>query len=933
MRHLPFHAFFNSLKRIFFICMVIVWGESFVVFAQDSRMEKGEIKGIVVDSLNGQPLPRANISFTTSSGDTVHTAADKNGRFSIKYTIRCPSGNFSRIVIQVSHIGYSPWIRKIVPTSSRYDITVRMAQESVSIDEIAVKGRAVLITTKGDTIVYNASALNSMEHETAGDLMKKLPGITIEEHGNKKSLSYNGERIEVVFVNGRLVFGSDVTDAMDYVQAKDVNKIQVFEQKDKTKKKRRQVMNILTFSRLVGTIAGEVLLSGGSDTEKDMDGNHQLRYGAGGSYNIFATKNILKLKALTSNIDRHTTQIAQMAKLGEGRYSGYRKNVEAEAVYENSPKADNMTFVAGGGNHLHIDYGFNRQSQEDQQFSDYIYFPSDAWNSRTSNDTMQSWTRNVSHSLNARAIKYLDKKQATVINIVSNNSLRNNRDVYTHHINSTLDGKTLYATGLSNNNKNLAWNTNGSVSLVSILGKESKYRILVDFKYSLSDNDVDKLQLDTLEWSTSHTFINSSGGERNSTISGGVAFGINLGSKHDLSLSYSIDNTNTRYDKTAFDNLTGELDYSLTSRYTNHSLTHKSGVGYKYISQNGFSAEINIAAHDYRMDKSEFIPAERQYAKTYFDPVINCRFSLLHAMKTNLSFVYNNSPIYPSIEMVRPRIDNSDPLFLRSGNPDLKRAMLHTLSFRLNHTIPSSSSSVEIAAVAKLTTDAISTRTRFFTEEERLVEHDNYLAPAGSSLLTFVNVGKSYTADLSATYRFLCRPINSIISLTPAFSFENTPGYSDEVLNALRLYHLRFKAGIVANFSKKIKAELTSEMFYNDMRNSMKDDVRGITNQTDFNINYHFFKQCYATLNYRYYLYKGITYKDRNTYNQLNAGIGYRIFKSKMGEINLSVYDLLNSTRTYKVKTTAEYRQNIVSYYTGRYLLFTFSYRFNKKQA
>ena len=903
-----------------------------MVFAQEASAAKGVIKGTVLDSLNGQRLPAANISVCTSWGDTIRSAADKHGKFEIKYTVRPTKGISPHIVMQVSYLGYAPWTRKIVPASSQYDITVRMVQEAVSIDEVAVKGRALLITDKGDTIVYNASAINSMEHETAGDLMKKLPGITVEEHGGKKSLSYNGKRIEVVFVNGRLVFGSDVTDAMDYVQAKDVNKIQIFDQENKQEQKKRRVMNILTFSNLRGTIAGEILLSGGADTEKDMDGDRQLRYGAGGSYNIFAAKNIVKLKALASNIDRHTTQIAQMAKLGEGRYSGYRKNIEAGAVYEYSAQADTMGFIAGGGNRLHIDYGFNRQTKEDQQFSDYIYFPSNFWSSRTSNDTMQSWNRNMTHTLLARVVQYLDKRGAAHINIVSNNSLGNQKEIYAHRANSTLDGQTLYATNLLNNNRDQAWNTDNSISFFSVLGKKSNYRLLADFKYSLSNNEADKLQLDTLDWSTSHTFISSSGGARNSTLFGGLMFDMNLGSHHSIKFSYSVNKTNNKYDRTAINNLTGELDYSLTSRYTNHSLTHKAGIGYKYTSQKGFSAEANVSLNNYRMDKSEFIPAEQQYAKNYLDPLINCSLNLLRAMRTSLLLNYNNNPIYPSVEMVRPQIDNSDPLFLRAGNLDLQRAMLHTLSFRLNHTMPSSSSSLEVAATAKLTTKAISTRTRFFTEEERLADYGDYLAPAGSSLLTFENVGKSYSADLSATYRFLCRPINSIISLTPAFSFENKPGYSGEILNILNLYHLRFKAGVAANFSKKIKAELTSEFFYNDMHNSQKDHVRGITNQTDFNINYNFLKQCYATLNYRYYLYKGITYQDRNAYNQLNAGIGYRIFKNKTGEINLSVYDLLNSTRSYKVKTTAEYRQNIVAYYTGRYVMFTFSYRFNKKQ-
>lgn len=920
------------VRRVFCLCAIILCGAFFFgASAQDSRAKR-TAEGLVVDSLSGQPLPAAHITLQTSWGDTIRSTTDRAGRFLMEYAAGRTQDFSSRIVIEVSYLGYSPWTRTIEPVPDRCEVKVRMAPQAVAIDEVSVKGRAVLITSKGDTIVYNAAAINSTEQETAGDLVKKLPGITVEEHGNKKTLSYNGERIEVVFVNGRLVFGSDVTDAMDYVQAKDVNKIQVFDQKDQTRKKRRRVMNILTFSNLVGTIAGEVLLSGGADTEKDMEGERRTRYGAGGSYNIFATKHIVKLKALTSNIDRHTTQIAQMAKLGEGRYSGYRQNVEAEAVYEYSPSAERMEYGAGGGDHLHIDYGFNRQNQEDRKFSDYIYFPSEAWKSRTSSDTTQTQIRNWAHTLNVRATKYLGKRKSTIVNFFSNNFLRDDRDEYAHRLRSILDEQPLYATDLLDDGRNKSWGSTGSLSMFSVLDGNSRFKLLADFKYIYSDNDGEELQLDTLEWSTSRTFINASCGTRNLTLSGNMSFIVSLGG-HDISLSYSIDRTDVRYNKTAIDNLTGTLDLGLTSRYTNRSLTHKSRIGYKYMSRTGFSAEINAAISSFRMDKSEFIPSEQQYARNYLDPVVNCSVYWIHAMRTNLSFNYNNVPIYPSVEMLRAKIDNTDPLFLRSGNPSLRRAMLHTATLRLNHTIPASTSSVEVALMAKMTTDAIASRTRFFTQDTRLADHDDYLAPAGSTLLTFENVGKSYMANLAATYRFLCRPINSIISFTPTFTYESTPGYSGEDLNILQLYRTGFKAGVTANFSKKIRAELKTEAYYDMTRNSQKDDMRSFIDQTDFTINYNFLKHCYLTLNYRYYLYSGITYKDRNDYNQLNAGIGYRIFKNRMGEINLSVCDLLNSTRTYRVKTTSEYRQNIVSYYTGRYLLFTFSYRFNKKRT
>ncbi len=97
------------------------------------------------------------------------------------------------------------------------------------LDEVTVTATKIKMYYKGDTIVYNADAFLLPEGSMLDDLIRKLPGITINRHGEIFS---NGRKIESLQLEGRKLFDGSPRTLLENLGAYTVSKVKVYEQTD-----------------------------------------------------------------------------------------------------------------------------------------------------------------------------------------------------------------------------------------------------------------------------------------------------------------------------------------------------------------------------------------------------------------------------------------------------------------------------------------------------------------------------------------------------------------------------------------------------------------------------------------------------------------------------------------------------------------------------
>ena len=104
--------------------------------------------------------------------------------------------------------------------------TIQMARAWQNLPEVTVKATKVKMVMHGDTIVYNADAFNLAEGSMLDALIKELPGTKLTKDGQ---IYVNGRFVESLLVNGHDFFNGNAQVALQNLPAYTVNKIKVYD--------------------------------------------------------------------------------------------------------------------------------------------------------------------------------------------------------------------------------------------------------------------------------------------------------------------------------------------------------------------------------------------------------------------------------------------------------------------------------------------------------------------------------------------------------------------------------------------------------------------------------------------------------------------------------------------------------------------------------
>ena len=205
------------MKQVYFILILI----SNVAVAQ-----KFSIQGEVSDS-TGAWLPSATVMLLNPADSSLvnFTATNEQGHFEFK--------NVARVtyLLKVTFVGYKTYSKDIKPDASvpTLDLGIlKMQVAKTMLDEVVVSEK-VPVVVKRDTIEFNATAFKTNKNATVEELLKKLPGVEVDNEGN---VTAQGEQVKRVTVDGKDFFGGrDPKLATRNLPADAIDKVQVLDRK------------------------------------------------------------------------------------------------------------------------------------------------------------------------------------------------------------------------------------------------------------------------------------------------------------------------------------------------------------------------------------------------------------------------------------------------------------------------------------------------------------------------------------------------------------------------------------------------------------------------------------------------------------------------------------------------------------------------------
>ncbi len=142
----------------------------------------------------------------------------------------------------------------------------RMRQTTLR--EVAVTATKVKMYYKGDTLVYNADAFNLPDGSMLDDLIRQLPGVTMNEHGE---IFVNGRKIEELLLGSRSFMNGNKEVLMKNLPYYTVKNLQVYEKQSEQSEalgrdveERRYVMDVNLKKEYSVGVIGNVEGAGGT---------------------------------------------------------------------------------------------------------------------------------------------------------------------------------------------------------------------------------------------------------------------------------------------------------------------------------------------------------------------------------------------------------------------------------------------------------------------------------------------------------------------------------------------------------------------------------------------------------------------------------------------------------------------------------------------
>ncbi|MDB2385445.1 carboxypeptidase-like regulatory domain-containing protein [Polaribacter sp.] len=176
-----------------------------------------KLSGVVKDSI-GIPLEMANAIAidTVTKAITSYGFTDANGNYKLDLK-RNTTYN-----IKISYIGFKTADDIITTKSDNITKNYTLAFDNM-LDEIEIVS-SMPVTIKGDTIVYNADSFKNGTERKLEDVLKKLPGVEINDNGE---IEVEGKTVEKLMVNGKDFFDGDTKLATKNIPSNAVDKIEV----------------------------------------------------------------------------------------------------------------------------------------------------------------------------------------------------------------------------------------------------------------------------------------------------------------------------------------------------------------------------------------------------------------------------------------------------------------------------------------------------------------------------------------------------------------------------------------------------------------------------------------------------------------------------------------------------------------------------------
>ena len=186
---------------------------------------KATVNGHLIDGSTQDNMPQVTVQLYELPDTTFvyGTISDNEGWFNIK---KVPVGEY---MLRYSFMGYTPldFSFKIIKDDRERALGVfRMYETSIMLAEAVIEEAMPPTQVVDDTLMFNVNAFRVPEGSVLEELLKRLPGVEVDENGG---ITVNGRTVSRILVDGQEYFGNDRQMATKNLPVNIIHRIKTYQ--------------------------------------------------------------------------------------------------------------------------------------------------------------------------------------------------------------------------------------------------------------------------------------------------------------------------------------------------------------------------------------------------------------------------------------------------------------------------------------------------------------------------------------------------------------------------------------------------------------------------------------------------------------------------------------------------------------------------------
>jgi hypothetical protein len=908
-----------------------------VLLAQNPS--KVTIKGVVRDSTNAEAGYATVMLLNIKDSTLVNfTTTNDKGVFSFNSVRNIP------YLLKISHISYIPHQQALQPSANEVNDlgVIIMKPISQALMEVVIKAAKAPLRIRGDTIEYDATTFKVPPGSTVEDLLRRLPGITIDADGN---IQTQGESVKRVYVDGKTFFGDDPKSVTKNLDAEAISKVQVFDEKSEQAKltgvddgTKEKAMNLGLKDEYKKGSFGKATLGGGTSE----------RWAARGSYNRFNDKNQLSFLGYGNNINQTGVNWEDYGEFkGQNTFNDYDNGDfgfegRSQGVYFISDGyiswGDGQGFTKSGG--AGVNYNFDNKktkfntsyfyNQSKRNLDQYVNKQTFLEESTINNsDTSSQSNFYGNHSIGSRFEHDIDSNNKVIVKAnvkFSNNNTTSNK--IQRFVTGDSDYVPINNLTTDNNTQLDSWTVSTAAIYRHRFQKTGRsFALSAGYNNSQSNNADSLISIDEFFNATTVTEqirqLNNKD-KRSTQVKSSAIYTEPLSKKWFWETFYNFSKSSSEIERQVKSLPENSLIDSVSVNSTNTSLYNRLGSDIRYSYQ-GLNISAGAALQQIKLD-GEYLQFRKEplqdttllFKQTYTNwmPNVILRYELTNNMYLSLRYTYNIDE--PSASDLQAVPNSSNRNYLTEGNPDLKPSRSHEISFNYNYWNPSSFANIGIYSSASFENDAIVYNQWIKTVDG--VGLQTITRPDNISGEKNLNIGLWSNIPIVKT--------KFSVGADGHFSIGKSASYVNDIRNYNNNTGISFGLNFNITPSTKFIFDLEGNVSFNKIDYSIsKDQNQNIQNHSAYaSLKWQFIKKTFLESSFNYTLYMN----DRFDFDQripiLNSSVRRILGEKNRFEIRFAAFDIFNKRVSISQTASSNYVLQSMTPTLARYFLLSLSY-------